>query len=231
MDEDEYEDDRYGGANFDDRNEQDMQRSDAKSDSETALEVLTALLSDHSEFASKYAAATFLHTAQSVDDKNFLYELEMMTNTLYRSLGEQNNTVVVHADDIDQLHSALEPYTNNQPRSGIFSSSSTDETPMRNLWPLVLKIHVAFSNPVTDAGIELADVPGITDVNQQRRKTAINALRECTHYIVTGKISRITSDSQVKAYLEQTTATTSQNTLLVATNSDVTKRSPFQYHC
>lgn len=215
---------------FEDSDEQDNAQSDAKNDSETALEVLHALFSDHSNFADKDEAATFLSTAKGVDDKAFLLGLEEMVGKLYRSTIKRDCTIVVHADDVDELHTALEPYTKNQTRSGMFDGSSADESTSNNLWPLVLKVRVTFSNPMINEGIVLVDVPGITDVNQQRRRTALKALRECTHYIVTGKIARINSDPNVTRYLKQATETRSLNTVLVATYSDVRRQYTMKAH-
>lgn len=61
-----------------------------------------------------------------------------------------------------------------------------------------MKITVHVNSPLLDAGVILADLPGLQDTNHARVKATENYLFRCDHFFIVSDIARVMTDESLK---------------------------------
>ncbi|KAI9711220.1 MAG: hypothetical protein M1820_002207 [Bogoriella megaspora] len=167
---------------------------DEQQDADTAFQVFRTLFSQEKPFKTDEDAEKWLKLAKSHDDLDKLNELWRYVRNLMNDPRIENGRIRLESGDMKQLSSVLRPYTRDPPKG-------TDTTAQRTLWPLVERIRIYSTNRVLEQGIVLVDLPGTTDNNQLRAKSAMDYAQECHVILLVANLGRITDDPFIKECL------------------------------
>ena len=163
-------------------------------------------------FANDEALERTLGIATSCDDKTILEMLEGALIQTWATLGISTDkpSLRIIATTPKILNLQLKKFTE--------SSSRGKEA----LWPLVQIVRTYFDCPFLKQGLVVADCPGMTDSNQDRRGGSLDYLADCTAVIVTGAVDRVCDQRSVKEYvIEYARLKTGSNIFVVLTKIDI----------
>lgn len=180
----------------------------------TARDCLQELFADRLEFNS---AEMFMGTAASVTDKKVLGQIQKWTREIHQRFVKDGETSVhFEASTPEALTEMYHPFT-RQVANASFEGRPLNFTP----WPLVEVVKVFLKSPILAQKVIIADVPGVSDVNQFRVENAARYLQDCSTTIVVGKIDRLQDNAAFRQqYMDAFRRRRSGSVILVATRSD-----------
>lgn len=180
----------------------------------SVVDAFVALFNTKPEFADEAKAHKFLASAVSETDENIIDKLVQYSDEV----------VAKGYRDGDQ-HVRQEEST---PQSLLWQLAPFQHTvqlsrgqPMQCMWPFVNHIRFGGESNVLKNGIDLVDLPGLSDANQTRVQNANNHLRDCTHYMIVAEIGRAKDDKFIREHLQRSCKSRGPGrTILVLTHAD-----------
>lgn len=79
----------------------------------------------------------------------------------------------------------------------------TDQFAEEALWPFTKIIRIFLDAEVLDTGVVLADLPGLSEVNLAKVKTAEKYLQNCHHLLIVGRIGRAASSKAIETNIDR----------------------------
>ncbi|MCJ1285351.1 hypothetical protein MMC26_004691 [Xylographa opegraphella] len=152
---------------------------------DTAMEAFLALYAEYPEFYSEETAEEFLRTATSDHDPLILDKLLTWSREVIAGSEADNSIVEKTADTAIELTGKIERFV--QTWNGDFVLASP--------WPLVKLVRIGLHSTCLSRGVVLADLPGLSDVNQTRVKLTQEYIRDYDFIFLVAKVSRVQTDS------------------------------------
>ncbi|KAK3701558.1 hypothetical protein LTR37_015412 [Vermiconidia calcicola] len=161
---------------------------------DTAIDTFRALFCLRNEFQSNNEATRFLKTRKDNIESTVATMLEWCKELLLARGGKfdhQGHYEEYYEDDsMVALNEVIEP---------LITQTRRKDRPA--LWPLVQKACIGKKGSRVLFSISLADLPGVSDINTNRVRAAIEYLKVCDAIWLVGRIDRIISDDNVNALL------------------------------
>ncbi|GAB7340761.1 hypothetical protein MBLNU457_7136t1 [Dothideomycetes sp. NU457] len=176
-----------------------------------AQEFFLVLFSGEDGFDDANTLEEFLGQAEGCEDERMLRRLNEAMDRIWESLDIPKNqsTLIVRANTAVEMNVSLKRFAEGKSHD------------CESLWPIVKHIVTYFDSPVLRQGFTIADCPGITDTNKDRRERSRRYLATCSVVIVIANMSRINTDSSMRDYLkEYSRLKTPSNVLAVLTFMD-----------
>lgn len=160
--------------------------------SSSAFKTFRSLFCDKIEMESTRASKEFLQQSFDRSGPDAFATMIQWCEALLeaRQREEEFGTEYIEADTQKDLVAQLNPLT---------TSSSWFREPA--LWPLVKKLRIGIRGPRILDYVVLVDLPGLDDTNQVRAKASHEMMRSCDTVYVTGKVTRIITDTAVDALI------------------------------
>ncbi|MCJ1433884.1 hypothetical protein MMC27_003249 [Xylographa pallens] len=152
---------------------------------DTSMEAFLALYAEYPEFQSEEAGQAFLDTATSDHDPMILDKLYTWSREVIASCEADNSVVERAADTAIDLGGKIERFVKTWNGDEILSSP----------WPLVKLVKIGLHSVFLSRGVVLADLPGLSDVNQTRVKLTQLYTRDCDFIFLVAKVGRVQTDS------------------------------------
>ncbi|MCJ1377163.1 hypothetical protein MMC17_000255 [Xylographa soralifera] len=152
---------------------------------DTTMEAFLAIYAEYPEFQSEEAAQEFLDTATSDRDPMILDKLFTWSREVVASCEADNSVVERAADSAIELGGKIERFVKTWNGDDILSSP----------WPLVKLVKIGLHSVFLSRGVVLADLPGLSDVNQTRVKLTQLYTRDCDFIFLVARVGRVQTDS------------------------------------
>jgi len=184
----------------------------------TAMQIFTAIFADRNEFMDEQSAEEFLRQASSSTDSSMLGEMERWVQDLLDSVCTVGDITQIEANHVMELNEQLRPYISK-------SKAAVADTIMESspsLWPMVSGVKVHLRSKLLEKNIIIADLPGISDVNQHVVRITMAYLRRAEVTMIVGTIGRYSTDTTIHQKLREALwkRKTGGTVILVATRSD-----------
>ena len=195
------------------------------------------MFSDIPDFEDEQKADAFLGQAESVNDPNILPKLLEWGSERHRKLLQIISKQPFFAHTISDLAELMEPFVQTalSPRY----EGSEDLGLESSVWPFVKMaryvsvptsfsgksltlLSVALNNPLLEAGIILADLPGHNDSSAHRVRLAESYIKRCRVTLVVDEIKRAADNESLKqSILEAWRRRREDSVTVVLTHTDV----------
>ncbi|EMC91006.1 hypothetical protein BAUCODRAFT_161054 [Baudoinia panamericana UAMH 10762] len=174
------------------------ERVEARQKHDTALNFFTTILCDYDEFASADEARDYFVEQRSEDIADIARHIVSLIAGALEAQGitRNGNVQSFTAQDEAELNVVFQRIAGH---SG--STSSGNSNP--SLWPLISTVSVHQDKDLLNAGVVLADTPGVTDTNRSVVEATRSYLRRAGTIMVFAQPSRIVQNPDLDANLRE----------------------------
>ncbi|KAF2753948.1 hypothetical protein EJ05DRAFT_504546 [Pseudovirgaria hyperparasitica] len=181
----------------------------------TAKEVFLALFQDKDEFADEESMKDYLSTVDPTDYGQVLSQMIKWTDQVIAKLGCDGEPLIIEASNLDALSENILPYTKTV--TDYLVGSQLKCSP----WSMVRLVKIGVRSPLLAAGVTIADLPGISDINRTRVKTTQAYLKSCDYLIIVADIKRAETDTATHSNLiDAHRRRRGKSVIMVCTRSD-----------
>ena len=184
-----------------------------------AQDYFLQLFGSQPDFEDEEALEQTFQLAVSADDQAILKRLEQGVSRIwaYFDLPSDQSILTVKASTPSALNIQLKRFTEKRSRGA------------GALWSIVSIVRTYFDSPLLEQGLVIADCPGLTDKNQERRTGSLRYMSACTAVMIIGAIDRIRDHSSSKEYIiDYVNLKTSSNVFLIVTKCNLSKADEHQ---
>jgi len=177
-----------------------------------AEEFFLTVFSNVDGFDSEETLESTFEKAKSCDDTVMLTRLNKAMDRIWASLEltKENSVYELVANTPTEMNALLNRFIDRK--------SDDSEA----FWPIVARVRTYFDSALLGQGFTIADCPGITDTNKQRRECSESYMATCSAVLVVGDIIRVGTDSSIRDYLQKyRQLKKSSNIILIATRMDL----------
>lgn len=189
---------------------------DMKQKHDTGVDFFLTLLRDREEFEDVDETSEYFDDRRSDDEDDVVSDLKGYVDELLDSEGIRDN-------EYSRSHTAESESELNdifQAVSGVPGSTGIAKR-KPSLWPLILKVEVHQDKDILNAGVVLADLPGVTDTNQTVIQNTKNYIKGAGTILVFATPSRIEKNPDLEANLTECVKRRKMHsTYLIVTNID-----------
>lgn len=191
---------------------------DLSGEAKTAEEWCQSLFGDRKELSTRDSMHDLLTSDSAAVTVDRLMQWVSDIKECLPTQSPDHNIVVLRASDLPELRTMTER----------FSGKTKAAQRTCALWPIVEKIRFLFSSAFLRHGIELVDLPGLSDINADRRNSSLVYLRDrCSAIVIVANKQRAESDPGVDASIKRAIRLKGwKNVTLVLTCIDVCKDDP-----
>ena len=180
----------------------------------TALEFFTSLLCSREDFRTFEAAVTYFNEVPSALDEDKIGQLKADINRYLESLGRIEGATILTADSLVDLNRKIRKFSGP-------AKSPEDGALLASPWPLVSKITVHMQARILRDGLVLADLPGVSDMNQTRVEATREYMKKCGTVVIAHPAPRVLSHDTVHTNLVECSRSGKlYSTVVVCTKTD-----------
>lgn len=182
--------------------------------SETATSTICAVFCDQPGFESDAAVGEFLNRCQDSPEEAVAHLVEMCRGRLQERTksvptDQRSHQETYVANTAMELRDFIDP---------LMCSKPNGKEPQ--MWPLVRNATIGVKGSRVLDRATLTDLPGVSDTNQLRVKSATEYLKECDVLWVVAKSDRANTDSSVSALLQKYGERFAGNVAIIVTRSE-----------
>lgn len=157
---------------------------------ENATEFFQILLCDQDGFESKEAAEGYFDDRKGDDIDDVVEDLTDLIEAFKSTRNLQDNVEYRSAETHGELAEIFKL---------VSRAPAATRSQKPHPWPLIVKVQILQDKDILNAGVVLADCPGITDTNRGVVDSTMNYLKQAGTILIFEKIERITENPALEA--------------------------------